>query len=79
MNRSLLAPGRGEAMDHPGSQSSLFGAPLDADGGTSQDRIDADLVILPGGLMLVEQSSPLAKEHYFECKSGDFHCNNGRD
>ena len=68
-------------MAHPGNldaHSGLFGAPLDSDG-ASQARVDADLVILPGGLLLVEQSSPLAHcEGFCDQMSGDIHCNNGR-
>jgi hypothetical protein len=57
----------------------LFGAPHDGDG-TRQGAVDADLVILPGGLLLVEKSSPLANVAFFQCDaSGDIACNNGRD
>jgi hypothetical protein len=57
----------------------LFGAPHDGDG-TRQGDVDADLIITPGGLMLVEQSSPLAGVAFFRCDvSGDIHCQNGRD
>ena len=72
-------------MAHHGNldaHSGLFGAPLDApldSDGTSQARVDADLVILPGGLLLVEQSSPLAHcEGFCDQMSGDIHCDNGR-
>jgi hypothetical protein len=41
--------------------------------------VDADIIILPGGLMLVEQSSPLAELEAFRCVSGDINCDNGRD
>lgn len=57
----------------------LFGAPLAGDG-TAQSAVDADLIITPGGLMLVEQSSPLAGVEYFQTDaSGDITCNNGRE
>lgn len=67
-------------MAHLGDgNGGLFGAPSDDSNGTTQSSVDADLVILPGGLMLVEQSSPLAKLEYFRCDSGEIHCDNGRD
>ena len=72
-------------MARPGStpprEGGLFGAPLDGDGsGTRQRSIDADIVVLPGGLVLVEQSSPLAALPAFGATvTGDIHCNNGRD
>jgi len=71
-------------MARPGStpprEGGLFGAPLDEDGGTRQGAVDADIVVLPGGLVLIEQSSPLAALAAFGATvTGDIHCNNGRD
>jgi hypothetical protein len=37
----------------------IFGAPVE-NTGTKQTEINADMVILPGGLLLVDQASPLA-------------------
>ena len=65
-------------MAHLG-ESALFAAPIETDDGTKQASIDADLVVLPGGLLLVEQSSPLADLPWFHCDSGEIHCSNGRD
>jgi hypothetical protein len=42
---------------------SAFGAPSEADQGASQGDIaqgGADVIILPGGVVLVDQASPLA-------------------
>jgi len=70
-------------MARPGNieaHGGLFGAPLDDGDGTAQSAVDADLIITPGGLMLVEQSSPLAGVEFFRCVvSGDITCSNGRD
>jgi hypothetical protein len=74
---------KGGVMARPGdvieAHGGLFGAPHDGDG-TAQSAVDADLIITPGGLMLVEQSSPLSSVAFFRCDiSGDITCENGRD
>ncbi len=69
----MAAPGSPEA-----GSGALFGAPVEGETGTRQGAVAADIVILPGGLMLVEQSSPRAKLPGFSCDSGDIHCDNGR-
>ena len=57
----------------------LFGAPVSSSG-TRQGAVDADLVIMPGGLLLVEQSSPLATcEGFDQSLTGDINCDNGRE
>jgi len=68
-------------MARPGSpegHGGLFGAPVEDEGGTRQSAVDADLVILPGGVLLVETSSPLADVEAFACKDRKILCENGR-
>jgi hypothetical protein len=55
-----------------------FGAPLDSNG-LAQGELAGDIIILPGGVMLVDQAGPMA-----DCPelgrpvSGLIHCDNGR-
>lgn len=78
-----LVATKGVIMARPGSDSDignggLFGAPIESDGGVSQGSIDADLIILPGGILLVETSSPLANVPAFRCNDAKILCRNGR-
>jgi len=52
-----------------------FGAPIEA-GGTSQRRLTGHIIVMPGGLVLVDERLPLTLGRVV---SGPIECRNGRD
>ena len=73
-----MASDRQPRRDDAECSGAAFGAPHDGDG-LAQGELTGDIIILPGGAMLVDQASPLA-----DCPelgrpvSGLIHCDNGR-
>jgi hypothetical protein len=52
-----------------------FGAPVDSDG-TSQRRLVGQIIIMPGGLVLVDERLNI---NLGQVASGPIECKNGRD
>jgi hypothetical protein len=56
-------------------QGLAFGAPVESNG-TTQASMTAHIVIMPGGVMLIDEALNL---DIGKPVSGPIHCNNGRD